>query len=276
MYLDYYGLKETPFNITSDPSFLYLSHTHKEALNHLFYGINERKGFVEITGEIGAGKTTLCRALLDRLDTRTKTSLIFNPSLPEIQLLEAVLNDFGIEPKRSSKVALLRQLNGFLLEQLSLGNNAVLIIDEAQNLKASTLEAIRMLSNLETEKEKLIQIVLVGQPELRDKLSSPKLLQLRQRISVRFHVKALDKDEVREYIEHRLTVAGSRGNVVFSPEAIARIYEYTNGIPRLVNVLCDKSLLFGFAEGTHFIDEAVMKRCIEETEGRYNFSMTTN
>ena len=230
MYLDYYGLKENPFNVTSDPNFLYLSHTHKEALDHLLYGINQRKGFVTITGEVGAGKTTLCRALLRRLDNKTKTSLIFNSTLPEGQLLEAILNDFGIMPERRSKVAFLRKLNEYLLEQITCDNNVVLIVDEAQNLRFSTLEMIRMLSNLETEKEKLLQIVLVGQPELRDKLNSPKLLQLRQRISVRFHVKALEEDEVRSYIEHRLKVAGSPGNIAFSPESINCIYNYSNQI----------------------------------------------
>ena len=272
MYLDYYGLKENPFNVTSDPNFLYLSHTHKEALDHLLYGINQRKGFVTITGEVGAGKTTLCRALLRRLDNKTKTSLIFNSTLPEGQLLEAILNDFGIMPERRSKVAFLRKLNEYLLEQITCDNNVVLIVDEAQNLRFSTLEMIRMLSNLETEKEKLLQIVLVSQPELRDKLNSPKLLQLRQRISVRFHVKALEEDEVRNYIEHRLKVAGSPGNIAFSPESINGIYNYSNGIPRVINVVCDKALLLGYVQGTRFIDGDITQRSVEEIEGQFTFS----
>lgn len=273
MYLEYYGLKENPFNVTSDPDFLYLSHTHKEALNHLLYGINQRKGFVEITGEIGAGKTTLCRALLKQLDSRTKTSLIFNSNLPENQLLEAILNDFGIIPKRRSKVAYLRFLDNFLLEELNSNNNVVLIIDEAQNLRLSTLEMIRMLSNFETDKEKLLQIILVGQPQLRDKLNSPSLQQLRQRISVRFHIKALEKDEILNYIQHRLNVAGTLENVNFSSEAIDLIFSYSKGIPRLINLICDKALLLGFVHETHFIEIHITEKSIKEIEGLYSLAL---
>ncbi|MFH1798026.1 MAG: XrtA/PEP-CTERM system-associated ATPase [Candidatus Omnitrophota bacterium] len=275
MYLNFYGLRENPFNVTSDPHFLYLSHTHKEALNHILYGINQRKGFIEITGEIGAGKTTLCRALLNRFDSKIKTSLIFNSNLPENQLLEAILNDFGITPERKNKVTFFKQLNNFLLEQLSSGNNTVLIIDEAQNLRSTTLEAIRMLSNLETEKEKLLQIILVGQPELRKKLNSPELAQLRQRISVRFHVKALKREETKKYIEHRLMVAGSDGNITFTEEAINNIYQYSKGIPRVINVICDKSLLLGFVQETRLIEHHLARKSIEETEGQFSFAIGT-
>jgi general secretion pathway protein A len=274
MYLDFYGLKENPFNVTSDPDFLYLSQTHKEAFNHLLYGINNRRGFVEITGEVGAGKTTLCRALLGRLDSTTQTSLIFNSSLPETQLLEAIVNDFGIIPERRNKVAFLKNLNAFLLEQLSLGNNAVLIIDEAQNLRSNTLETIRMLSNLETSKEKLLQIILVGQPELRDKLNSPRLVQLRQRISVRFHIKALEKEEIRNYITHRLYVAGSSENISFSDGALDAIYDYSHGIPRVINLVCDKALLLGFVKETHHIEDSIIKKSIREIEGQYSLALT--
>ncbi|MFC1480284.1 ExeA family protein [Candidatus Omnitrophota bacterium] len=274
MYLEFYGVKENPFNVTSDPNFLYLSHTHKEALNHLLYGINQRKGFVEITGEIGAGKTTLCRALLTQLDATTKTSLIFNSNLPETQLLEAILNDFGIVPERRRKVVFLNQLNKFLLEQLACGNNTVLIIDEAQNLRSSSLETIRMLSNLETDKEKLLQIILVGQPQLREKLNSPELLQLKQRIGVRFHVRALEKKEVKKYIEHRLRVAGAKRNVTFTPEAIDQIYAYSNGIPRVINVICDKALLLGFVQGTRFIGSGIIQKGTEEVEGHFSLATT--
>ena len=274
MYLDFYGLRENPFNVTSDPSFLYLSHTHKEALNYLLYGINQRKGFVEITGEIGAGKTTLCRALLGKLDEKVKTSFIFNPNLPENQMLEAILNDFGIMPEKRSKVVFLKQLNEFLLKELDAGNNTVLIIDEAQNMRLSSLETIRMLSNLETDKEKLLQIILVGQPQLRDKLNSPKLLQLRQRISVRFHIKALEKDEVRGYIEHRLRVAGLSKDLAFSSGAVDAIYAYSQGIPRIINVVCDKSLLLGFIRETFLIESDIVQRSIEEIEGQLSFAMS--
>lgn len=272
MYRDFYGFKESPFNVTSDPGFLYLSQTHKEALNHLNYGITQRKGFVEITGEIGAGKTTLCRALLNQLDSKTRTSYIFNPSLPEGQLLEAILNDFGIVPERRSKGVIIRQLNDFLLEQLANGNNVVLIIDEAQNLKPSTLETIRMLSNLETEKEKLLQIVLVGQPQLKDKLNSPNMLQLRQRISVRFHIRALELGELRNYINHRLTVAGSNGSANITDAAVEAMFPYTKGIPRVVNIVCDKALLLGFVHGTHIIDKDIIEQSIEELEGQFSLS----
>lgn len=267
MYLEFYSLRENPFNVTSDPNFLYLSHTHQEALNHLIYGISQRKGFIEITGEIGSGKTTICRALLSRLDEKTKTSIIFNSSLPESQMLEAIVEDFGVKPDRRGKGAYIKALNRFLLEQLSDGNNAVLIIDEAQNMRLSALETIRMLSNLETEKEKLLQIVLVGQPQLRDKLDSPDLEQLRQRISVRFHVKALDVEEIPVYIRHRLNVAGSAGNVNFNTEAIEAILSYTKGIPRLINLVCDKSLLLGFVRETRSIDLDIVRKSIEEIEG---------
>ncbi|MFH1877861.1 MAG: AAA family ATPase [Candidatus Omnitrophota bacterium] len=271
MYTQFYRLNENPFNVTSDPDFLFPSSTHKEALEHLIYGINQRKGFVEITGEIGSGKTTLCRALINRLDSRTKTSLILNSSLPENQLLEEILFDFGIAPERRSKGLFLRRLNEFLLEQLSLGNNTVLIIDEAQNLRLSALETIRMLSNLETNKEKLLQIVLVGQPQLHDKLKSSDLIQLRQRISVRFHIRALEKDEMRDYVYHRLSVAGSKGDIVFSPEAIEAIFEYSKGIPRLTNLVCDKALLYGFVEETHLIESCMIEKGINEIEGINHF-----
>ena len=273
MYLDFYGLSENPFNVTSDPNFLYLSHTHKEALDHLLYGITQKKGFVEITGEIGAGKTTLCRALLNRFTSTTKTSLIFNSNLPETQLLEAIIHDFGITPTRRSKVVYINQLNAFLLEQLKLGNNCVLIIDEAQNLRISTLETIRMLSNLETEKEKLLQIVLVGQPELRDKLNSPRLLQLRQRISVRFHVRALEKEEITKYIEHRLSIAEPTEKIIFSQDAIEQIFSYSKGIPRLINMVCDKILLLGFVQNIRFFRSDIVKQSIEELEGQFQTSL---
>lgn len=274
MYLDFYGLKENPFNVTSDPNFLYLSHTHQEALNHLLYGINQRKGFIEITGEIGCGKTTLCRALLSRLDEKTRTSVMFNSSLPESQLLEAIVEDFGVKPERRGKGAFIKALNSFLLEQLSRGNNAVLIIDEAQNLRLSALETIRMLSNLETEKEKLLQTILVGQPQLKEKLESPNLEQLRQRISVRFHVKALDGSEIPRYIEHRLGVAGAPGKIGFSQEALDLILSYSKGVPRLINLVCDKTLLLGFVREAWMIDAEIVNKSIEELEGIHSFALS--
>ena len=205
MYRKFYNIKEKPFNVTSDPSYLYLSRKHREALSRLLYGIEERKGFLEITGGIGTGKTTLCRALLNKLNGHTKTAFILNPDLSQVQLLQAIVEDFGLVVEKKSKVHIFRQLNKFLLDQLSCGNNVALIIDEAQNLKPSVLEQIRLLSNLETEKEKLFQIVLVGQPELRQRLDAPELKQLKQRIAVRYHLNPLDRDEVEDYINHRLS-----------------------------------------------------------------------
>jgi len=268
MYLDFYGLKENPFNVTSDPNFLYLSKAHREALSHLLYGIKEKKGFLEITGEVGAGKTTLCKALLTHLNNNAKTAFILNPNLSELQLLEAIVEDFGIEPIRRTKVSLLRQLNNFLLEELRKNSTVVLILDEAQGLKNTTLEAVRLLSNLETDKEKLFQIVLAGQPELRSKLRSHSLLQLRQRIGVRFHISPLQKEEIEKYIYHRLKVAGSdeRG-VHFTGDAVEKIFRFSGGIPRLVNLVCDKALLSGFVLGVKSIDGDIIDKSVFELEG---------
>lgn len=268
MYLDFYGLKENPFNVTSDPNFLYFSKAHKEALLYLLYGIREKKGFLEITGEVGAGKTTLCKALLNQLDKNTKTAFILNSNLSELQLLEAIMEDFGLHPARRTKISLLRQLNNFLLEELKKNSSVVLILDEAQNLKPQTLEAIRLLSNLETDKEKLFQIVLVGQPELRRRLNSPSLLQLRQRIGIRFHINPLEKEDIDKYIYHRLKVAGSNDNVHFTEGAVDGIFRYSGGIPRLINVVCDKALLSGFVLETKIINEDIIYKSIFEIEGR--------
>lgn len=268
MYLEYYGLREKPFNVTSDPTFLYLSKRHREAFAYLIYGIKERKGFLEITGEVGTGKTTLCRALLNNLDSHTKAAFIFNSDLSELQLLQAIIADLGIKVERKTKIGLFNSLNNFLIEQLRLSNNVVVILDEAQNLKPRVLEQMRMLSNLETEKEKLFQIIFVGQPELRDKLRSPSLRQLRQRISVRYHILPLERSEVPDYIKHRLYIAGSDGSVRFTEDAIEKIYEYSNGIPRLVNIISDKALLLGFVLATYEINGRIMEKSIDEIEGR--------
>jgi len=267
MYRDFFGLKERPFNVTSDPNFLFLSRVHKEALSHLLYGIRERKGFLEITGEVGSGKTTLCRALLNSLDPNTKSAFIFNSNLPGIQLLQSIIEDFGLNVQRRSKVSMLRQLNIFLMDELSKGNNVVLIIDEAQNLKPSTMEEIRMLSNLETEKEKLFQIILVGQPELNVKIDSPNLRQLKQRIAVRFHITPLEKDEVSKYINHRLSVAGSSGTIRFPEDAMEEVYKFSGGIPRIINMICDKSLLAAYVMETRTIGLPIIENSIKELQG---------
>lgn len=267
MYREFFGLKEKPFNVTSDPNFLFFSRVHKEAFSHILYGIKEKKGFLEITGEVGAGKTTLCRAILNHFDTNTKSAFIFNSNLPDLQLLQCILEDFGIIVAQKNKASMLRQLNNFLLEELTKGSNVILVIDEAQNLKLSTLEEIRMLSNLETDTEKLFQIMLVGQPELKDKINSPRLRQLKQRIAVRFHISALGKDEVEQYIYHRLTVAGSKGDIRFTSDAMEFIFKFSGGIPRTINMLCDKSLLAAYVLETREIALPIVSKSAQELEG---------
>jgi len=270
MYLEFFGLKEKPFSVTADPNFLYLSKEHREAISHMQYGIQERMGFLEITGEIGAGKTTVCKALMNRLDQRTKTAFILNGNLSEIQLLQAIIEDFGIQVKNKNKITMLNALNKFLLEQLKAGNNVVLIIDEAQNLKPSLLEQVRLLSNLETEKEKLLQIVLVGQPELKEKLASSELKQLRQRIAIRYHISPLSMDEVEKYVSHRLNVAGCSLDGIFHRDALEEIFSFSGGIPRLINILCDKSLLAGYTGDKKTINSRIVKKCVKEIEGVFD------
>lgn len=232
------------------------------------YGIKERTGFIEITGEVGTGKTTICRALLDQLDHRTKTAFIFNSNLSGTSLIQTIMEDLGIETEKKTRRELFSEFHRFLIEQLALNHNVVLIIDEAQNLSRTVLEQIRMLSNLEAENEKLIQIVLVGQPELREKLRSPSLRQLRQRIAIRYHITALDDAEVPLYISHRLKLAGANGaSPIFDETAIKEIYKYSNGIPRLINVICDKALLTAFVVGKREIDQEIIKQSVLEIEG---------
>jgi len=218
MYTAFFGFKENPFNLTPDPRYLYLSRYHREALDHLLYGINERRGFIAITGGIGTGKTTLCRALLDHLDENTKSALIFSSFISDMEILETINHEFGIEmePGAETKKDYLDALNQFLLDNFSNGGNALLLIDEAQNLSHTVLEQIRMLSNLETEKDKLIQIVLVGQSELKGVLAAPSLRQLNERITVRYDLKPLDPADLRAYVSHRLSVAGGSGNLNFT------------------------------------------------------------
>lgn len=267
MYLDFYGLKEYPFNVTSDPSFLYLSDQHREALAYLQYGIESRKGFLEITGEIGAGKTTVCKALLAKLDGSCRTAFMLHSDLSELQLIEAILEDYGLTARRRTKIDMLRELNRFLLEELMHRTNVVLILDEAQTLKIKTLETIRLLSNLETDKEKLMQIVLVGQPELRKKLASPRLTQLRQRIGIRYHIHPLTEHDVEKYIHHRIHVAGCRTGIDFGPGCFERIHHYSGGVPRLINLVCDRALLASFVKGRSLIELDVIEQSISEIEG---------
>ena len=266
MYNDFFHFRESPFNITADPDFFFSSTRHSEAFAHLIYGIQQRKGILVVTGEIGTGKTMLCRTLLNRLDEKTKTALILNPSFSDLQLLQIILKDLGIKTNARNKFALIDALNAFLLEETSQGNNVVLIIDEAQNLKEKQLEQVRLLSNLETEKEKLLQIILVGQPELLEKLKLPTLRQLNQRVTVRFHMLPLDKDELKDYIVHRLKVASANGKqgINFTDKAIESIFELSQGTPRMVNILSDRALLAGYVAETHTIDEKIVHQCARE------------
>lgn len=264
MYCKFYGLKERPFNITSDPNFFFLSRKHKEALSHLLYGVTQRKGIIVVTGEIGTGKTTLCRFFLDQLGKNIKTAFMLNPYFSELQLLEAITKDFGINVRNKTRVSFISGFNKFLLKEAKTGNNVVLIIDEAQNLRSRQLEQVRLLSNMETEKDKLIQIVLVGQPELDYRLSLYDLRQLQQRVIVKSHISPLDKDEVREYIYHRLSVAKPQRTIEFNEDTFELIYDFSGGTPRLINIVCDRALLSGFVKETTKICPDIINRCIEE------------
>jgi len=267
MYLKHYNFLEMPFNITPDPRFLYYSKHHKEAFDHLMYGITQRKGFIEFTGEVGSGKTTLCRALLSSLEDDVQTALILNPSLTETQLIRAMLNDFGLEPASNDHLAYIECLNDFLLNQYSAGINVALLIDEAQNLTPQVMEQVRLLSNLETDQHKLIQIVLCGQPELRQRLKRPDLRQLRQRITVRYNLPPLTIEETAEYIKHRIEVAGPESIASFSNGAVRAVYRYTTGCPRMINAVCDNSLLAGYVSGVQRISAKDVKRAIIQLEG---------
>ena len=265
MYEKFYGFKEKPFNITPDSRFFYPSPKHSEALDRLYYAITERRGFVVITGEIGAGKTTVCRTLLNKLDSKTNVAMITNTNLNAKELIIAILEDLQIPYKPATKVKLIHQLNDYLLTQLNQDNNIVLIIDEAQNLKPMVLEEIRMLSNLETEKEKLIQIILLGQPQLRDKLRMRNLEQFKQRIAIHYHLSFLNFQETIGYIKHRINVASLNGQrELFTPTALEVIYAFSQGIPRIINLVCDHALLSGFVDEKETIDKETVEDGIKE------------
>jgi general secretion pathway protein A len=268
MYDEFYGFREPPFNITPDPRFLFFSDKHREAYNHILFGIRERKGFIQITGEVGAGKTTICRAILASLPGEFRTALILNPVVTSGQLLTTILEELGLRARRNDRAGSLKKLNEFLLSEAAAGHDVVLLIDEAQDLADELLEQVRLLSNLETDDRKLLQIVLVGQPELREKLDQSHLKQLRQRITVRYHLPALSKDETEAYIGHRLKIAGANGKPDFTSWALRRIQSYSRGIPRLINAVCDKTLLAGFVAGESHLRVRHVARAIAELEGR--------
>jgi general secretion pathway protein A len=267
VYLEYYGLKQAPFDITPNPRFLFHSAKHREAFNHLLYGIRERKGFVQLTGEVGAGKTTLCRALLEKLDGHFSTALILNPVLNSEELMKAIATEFGLNVKGRDRLETIAAIGEFLLKQIEHHKETVLIIDEAQNLTEDLLEQVRLISNIETDDRKLLQIVLLGQPELRDRLNSPRLKQLRQRITVRYHLAPLTRFEAAQYIQHRLEISGAKGVPTFTQPALWRVFNYSRGIPRLVNAVCDKALLAGYVEKSDRINYQMVGRAIRELEG---------
>jgi general secretion pathway protein A len=266
MYLTFYGFTEKPFNATPDPKFLYLSPGHREALAQLLYGTEERKGFIVLTGKVGTGKTTLLHALCQRLNGQSAISLVVNSTLPFDELLEYILEDLGIARPGASRAQRLIALNNFLIERERAGQNTVLIIDEAQNLDATTLEQIRLLSNFETPTKKLVQILLVGQPELKTRLNLPELRQLKQRIGLRCQIPPLTLEEIRAYIRTRLRIAGARDLGLFTDAAVERISAYSGGIPRLVNIVCDHCFLFGYADQKRRIDHGIVNQAIEYLE----------
>jgi general secretion pathway protein A len=267
MYQSFYGFSEMPFNITPDPRFLYLSPTHQEALQHLKFGVREKKGFIVLVGEVGCGKTTLCRRFLNELDpAHYDTALILNPRITETQMLKAILTELGETKLARNQNDLVAQMNKLLLERIEKGRDIVLIIDEAQNLKFEVLEQIRLLSNLETDKQKLLQIVLMGQPELKEVLAREELRQLRQRILVHYELHPLSATDIAHYVQHRLSLAGANGRPSFTKWALRAIHRSSGGIPRVVNNLCDKAMLAAFIRESDEVNFWDVRRAVKDTE----------
>ncbi|HXV35670.1 MAG TPA: AAA family ATPase [Myxococcota bacterium] len=259
MYCEFFGLARAPFEMTPDPSFIYLGETHREGLATLVYGVRARKGFVMLTGEVGTGKTTLLHALLAQLDANTDSAYIFNPRVDPLDFFRLLFEDLGIEQACTSKADYLLALNRFLIERLKQDRTVLLIVDEAQNLSPEMLEEIRLLSNLETADSKLIQILLVGQPELGAMLDRDDLRQLRQRIVLRHDLRPFDANELESYVDERLRLAGYTGKGIFKRSALRELYRVTSGVPRLVNVVCDGALLTGYGRDQVLLDAEIIR-----------------
>ena len=268
MYKDFFNFRELPFKLVPNPAFLFLSRSHEEALAHLSYAVTQGDGFVEITGEVGTGKTTLCRAFLENLDQEFEAAYIFNPKLDSMQLLKAVNDEFGIDSTPDSIKSLIDILNTFLITQKAAGKKTLLLIDEAQNLPKSVLEQLRLLSNLETTQDKLLQIILVGQPELGEILDSHDLRQLGQRITLNCHLLPLTFRETAGYIKHRINIASCRVSTRFSYSALRAVYNYSGGIPRLINIACDRALLTAFTLDQKSVSRKAARCAIRELTRR--------
>ncbi len=267
MYLDFFGLNEMPFELTTNPKYLLYTAHHRWAFHHLVNGILERKGFIQVTGEVGTGKSTICRAIIGHLANKVTVSLLVNPPKDDEELIEAVATEFGLDVTNRSRNQRLQTINRYLKEENQKGVTPVIIIDEAQNLGPSALEEVRQLANFETNAHKLVQIVLLGQPELKALLEKPELRQLYQRITVRFHIAALTRTETEQYVQHRLQIAGSKGVPKFTNMAYWAIQKATQGIPRSINAICDKCLLVAFARKTHSINWAIVRKAKQELRG---------
>lgn len=270
MYYQYFGLSEAPFSIAVNPRYLYMSARHRDALAHLLYGVGAGGGFILLTGEVGTGKTTINRCLLEQLPPDTDVAIILNPALNAIELLGSVCDELGIEydPEKATLKTLTDSLHSFLLENHARGRNTVLLIDEAQHLDFDVLEQIRLLTNLETNNEKLLQIVLIGQPELAQMLARPELRQLNQRITARYNLEPLNLDETGAYIQHRLQVAGmSPERIIFTPSVVRGVYKSTRGIPRIINVLCDRMLMGAYGRNASRVDSSMLKLAVREVLG---------
>lgn len=268
MYKDYFGLKEDPFSIAPDPQFLYMSARHREALAHLIYGMKSDSGFVLLTGEVGTGKTTVCRCLLGQVPENSEIAFILNPKLSVMELLATICDELAISyPKDNSSVKIFIDLiNSYLLDAHSQEKQTVLIIDEAQNLSVDVLEQIRLLTNLETDKRKLLQVIMLGQPELNHMLEQQDLRQLAQRVTARYHLEPLSKNEINAYLNHRLAIAGVE-RLLFPPATVAKLYKLTAGVPRLINLLCDRALLGAYVRGANVVSPALLTEAAGEVFG---------